>query len=168
MIAPNINPENRDLEQSSNPETSPSGDVRQILDTLWQDGKEIAEYFRHYITAQRDSLMLRLRTALFVAVVAVTVLIAAIVSIAVATVLVLVGLSDGIAASLGDRAWLGRLIVGVSVLAIAAGSSSLGIVLWLRFSRKRTICDYEYRHLRQRAIFGRDVHNAAQKRTAAG
>jgi hypothetical protein len=81
---------------------------------------------------------------------------------ATASALLLVGLGEGLGRLLGDRVWLGNLLIGVLVL-VLAGLGSLWAARWLNnTSRLRTFRNYAQRRERQRRQFGRDVSSRSR------
>jgi hypothetical protein len=152
MIAPNHLPPESPTEQSSaEPE-------RDHVDAILRDVRELIDYARHYVTARKDLALLQVRRLLLWSVISIVALTAVIIAVAAAIVFLLIGLADGIGAALG-HIWLGRVIIGASILLGTAGLGAVAIKLWLSSSRKKTIQKYEYEHLKQRAAFGHDVRN---------
>lgn len=118
---------------------------------------EIREYISYYLAAKADAFKLSLRTAVFYAALGVIGLIGGAAAIVVAVALLLVGGAHGIGAALGDRMWLGDLILGAVVLALLALGARIAISKVFGASRKQTVEKYESRKREQRTRFGHDV-----------
>jgi hypothetical protein len=151
MIAPNQLPPDASHEQSSEPDQN-------HVDAILRDVRELIDYARHYVTARKDLALLQARRLLLWFVISIVALTSVLMAVAAAVVFLLIGLADGIGAALG-QIWLGRVIVGSSILLGTAALGAVAIKLWLSSSRKKTIQKYEYKHLKQRAAFGHDVRN---------
>jgi hypothetical protein len=116
------------------------------LEPLLKHLAELQTHVSHYLQATADKVRLSARQAavwaalgLAAAVVGATVLVTA-------TVLVLYGAANGIAASLGGRLWAGQLIVGSVVLTGIALACWLGLRSFTASSRRKTIDKYERQH----------------------
>lgn len=154
MIAPNHIPSDSPREQSpAEPEPNP-------IDDILRDVRELMNFGRHYVTARKDSALLQARRLLIWSVISIVSLTAVVMAVAAAVVFLLIGLADGIGVGLG-HVWLGRVIVGASILLGTAALGALSVQIWLRASRKKTIRKYEYQHNQQRATFGHDVRSEA-------
>jgi hypothetical protein len=141
------------------PELPPAQAVRDSLAAF----AELREYASYYVTAWFDRVRFTLRRAGFLAVVGAMALVAGCTIIVTSSVLVCVGLAQGIAAALGGRAWAGNLIVGLSLLALAGAGTWFG---WSRLSaafRRKMVQKYELRQRQQRADFGHDVEERAHE-----
>ncbi len=122
---------------------------------------EIREYATHYGMAKVDRAAFILRRAMIHAALGVIGAVVGVTALVCATALLLGGLSAGLGILLGDRRWLGALIVGAVVLVgTAVGAYVLGTSL-IRESCQALEAKYEGRRRRQREAFGRDVATAA-------
>jgi hypothetical protein len=116
------------------------------LEPLLAHLTQLQTHVSHYLQATADKLRLSVRQA---AVWAALGLVAAVVGATVlvtATVLLLSGAANGIAASLGGRLWAGQLIVGSLVLIGTALAGWLGLRSLTASSRRKTIDKYERQH----------------------
>ena len=73
--------------------------------------------------------------------------------------LLLSGFSAGIADAFPGRPWAGPLIAGAASLGVLIFGVAAASAGWKGASRRKTIYEYEARLARQRAAFGRDVHD---------
>jgi hypothetical protein len=78
--------------------------------------------------------------------------------------LLLSGIAGGLGELLGDRPWLGGIIVSVVILIVG------GLACWIVYRRVKSAGlksirrRYEKRQAKQRARFGREVEQAAEER----
>jgi hypothetical protein len=128
---------------AQNPTQGPS-----VADAVRQSGRSIAElakYAGDLVSAKLDQLKLSIRTLILYAVLGVLGLFAAATIVIVSVVLLLVGAAHGLGAALGDREWLGDLILSVVILGAIAISLTLGLNKFKTASRRRTMRKYEDR-----------------------
>jgi len=132
---------------------------REELKLLLKQFQELREYVSYYAAARTDSVKRSVQHAIGGLVLAALGFVAVGGLIVMASWLVLSGISQGAGALFGDRAWIGTVITGV--LALAGVGLGMSCAAWARknASRKRTVRKYETRNARQRARFGRDVHD---------
>ena len=132
---------------------------REELKLLLKQFQELREYVSYYAAARTDSVKYSVRNAIGRIVLAALGFVAVGGLIVIASWFVLSGISQGAGALFGDRAWIGTVITGV--LALAGIGLGVSCAAWARknASRKRTVREYETREARQRARFGRDVHD---------
>jgi hypothetical protein len=132
---------------------------REELKLLLKQFQELREYVSYYAAARTDSVKCSVRNAIGRIVLAALGFVAVGGLIVIASWFVLSGISQGAGALFGDRAWIGTVITGV--LALAGVGLGVSCAAWARknASRKRTVREYETRDARQRARFGRDVHD---------
>jgi hypothetical protein len=129
------------------------------LKLLLKQFQELREYVSYYAAARTDSVKCSVRNAIGWTVLAALGFVAVGGLIVMASWLVLSGISQGAGTLFGERAWIGTVVTGV--LALAGVGLAVSCAAWIRrnASRKRTIRKYETRDARQRARFGRDVHD---------
>lgn len=150
MIAPNS------IKDSPLDHETESKSQKSHVDAILRDAKEIAELVRHYLTARKDSVVLRARAFLLWTIAGFAVAAIVLVALLTATVILIVGLADGLGSAFG-QVWLGRIIVGGALLAGTAIVASLLVLLRIRSSHKQTVSTYASRHHHQRVDFGQDV-----------
>lgn len=124
---------------------------------------EIKAYVFYYFQAQADRLKLAAREAVFGVMLAPVALLLVPAIVIVAVVLLLVGLANGIGGALGNRIWLGDIIVAVAVLVTVPFVARLMVSRLFGFFRKQTVEKYESRKLDQHARFGHDVNQRARQ-----
>jgi len=122
---------------------------------------ELKEYAAYYLSAKIDSIKLTVRNLGVYAVLGIVGLIAFSTLVSTAVVLLLVGLSLGLGHLMGDRLWLGGVIVGVLVLAGIGVGAYIGMSALTKSFKRNTVRKYEQRQNWQRGQFGRDVNQAA-------
>ena len=132
---------------------------REGLKLLLKQYQELREYVSYYAAARIDGVKCSVRNAIGWIVLAALGFVTVGGLILMASWLVLSGISQGAGALFGDRAWIGTVITGV--LALTGIGLGMSCAAWIRknASRKRTVRKYETRDARQRARFGRDVHD---------
>jgi hypothetical protein len=123
---------------------------------------ELREYATHYWTVQKDAAKAKVRRTVLWAILGAVAGAIGVVLLATASALVLIGLSDALGVLFGDRFWAGKLAVGLGVVLLACGGLALILYRWSKSSRDRTLKQYERRHSKQRAQFGRDVPQRAR------
>jgi hypothetical protein len=123
---------------------------------------ELQEYVGHYWATQRDAAKAKLRKTLLWVIIGLVAGVVGLIMLATAAALVLIGAADGLGVLFGERFWAGKLAVGLGVVLLALGGAAAGLLRWIRSSRKNTLKQYENRHSRQRARFGRDVVQRAR------
>ncbi len=132
---------------------------REGLKLLLKEFQELREYVAYYAAARTDSVRCSVRNALRRIVLAALGFVAVGALIVMASWFVLSGISQGVGALFGDRAWIGTLITGVLALAGVGLGIFCAASARKNASRKRRVREYETRNARQRARFGRDVHD---------
>lgn len=90
------------------------------------------------VRAKGKTVAMRIAIGLVLACIAVSILVAA-------CVLLVVGLSSGIGQLFAEHAWLGQVIVGSTILAVAIGGSWLLLKLQVRSLRRTLVKNYERR-----------------------
>jgi hypothetical protein len=125
---------------------------------------ELKEYAGLYVAAKLDSLKLTLRNVALYAALGIVGAIVGMGLLITAAALLLTGLAGAIGAIFDpDKPWVGALVVGLIVLAVAFG----GVILVMRkltgASRKATMQKYEDRKRDERARFGHDVQERARE-----
>lgn len=122
-----------------------------IGDTFSDAGRHVADalaYARAYVTAQADRLKVLARNAILMAVFGIVVAIIAATILVSATVLLCMGIADGIGELLGGRQWAGDLITGGLVVGGLLLGCWLGVGKMMRSARDRTRREYEQRRSR--------------------
>lgn len=132
---------------------------REALQLLLKQFQELREYVLYYAAARTDSVKCAVRNAIRQAVLAALGFVAVAGLIVMASWFVLSGISQGVGASFGDRAWIGAVITGALALAGVGLGMSCVVLIRKSASRKRMVQKYETRHAEQRARFGRDVRD---------
>lgn len=135
------------------------------LHDLLTQMSELQAYATHFVNAKADGMQHAVRqTAIWVALVMVAV-IAAAGALVMAIVLLLTGVSQGLAIAFGDRVWLGNAVTGLGLLILIAIILFVGIRQQQRKSYNQRKQAYAERQLRQRAAFGRNVADHAADAT---
>jgi hypothetical protein len=137
------------------PESSPFEPVMAHL-------AELREYVAHYWTVQTDAVKATIRKILLWTILGVVAGVVGLAMLATAAALVLIGVADALGVLFGERFWAGKLVAGLVVVLLTLGGVAAWRFRWIRSSRKQTINQYEKRHSRQRARFGRDVAQRAR------
>jgi hypothetical protein len=150
-------------EPDAKPGPTPDESAAEAFRQAGQRLAEIKAYAVYYLQAQADRLRLAAREAMFAAFFAPIALLVISAVVIVAVVLLLVGLANGIGGALGNRIWLGEIIVAVGVLVTVPFVARLLISRFFAMFRKKTVAKYEYRKLQQRTRFGHDVKQRAQQ-----
>ncbi len=122
---------------------------------------EIREYAGYLLATKIDSLRLGVRNALVMAVLGVLGLIAGAGLVVTAVVLVLRGISGGLALLIGT--WGADLVTGGVVLIALAIGVYVGVTRLTKASRLKMVQKYESRKLHQRSEYGHDVDDRAQQ-----
>lgn len=118
---------------------------------------EVREYVAYYIAAKMDAVKGTVRNVVLYAILGVLALLAGAAAVIVSVALFLIGAAHGIGAALGDRPWLGELIVSVVVLGVIVVGAWLGVSMVTKSSRKKTVEKYESRKREQLSRFGHDL-----------
>ena len=118
---------------------------------------EVKEYVRYYIAVQMDAAKLAVRSTVVCAILGIIGLLATGSAVVMAVVLLLWGIAQGIGTALGNRFWLGDLIVGVGVLGALALAAKIAGSMLIGSSRRKTVKKYESLQRQQRTRFGHDV-----------
>jgi hypothetical protein len=132
---------------------------REELQLLLKQFQELREYVSYYAAARIDSAKASVRDATTWMALAALGVVAVAGLIVMASWLVLSGIAQGAGTLFGAHAWIGALITGVLALAGIVLGISCAVTTRKNAARKRTARNYETRNARQRARFGRDVHD---------
>ena len=125
--------------------------------------QELSEYAGYLISAKMDGIKLAVRNAGIYAALGVVGALAGGAFVVTTVVLLLRGIAGGLGALFGGRLWLGELVTSVVFLAL------LGVGTWImmgrltKASRERTVKKYASRQQQQRARFGTDVAERAER-----
>ena len=131
--------------------------LAQALTSGWGHALELGDYVRSLIGVRRDRAMLEVRrktTKVGVAVIG---------GLGVGTIVIaaslrlVVGLSEGLAALFGGRAWLGDLSAAVLLLGGLVGAGALYFSRWEKKELEKHIEKYERHHREHRERHGRHV-----------
>jgi hypothetical protein len=123
---------------------------------------ELREYTAYYVRAKVDRFKLSLRQAVSSTALILILAFALCAVICVSIWLLLSGLAEGVGRVLGDRLWLGNVLVAALVL------SGLGATIWILLVRREkreylnTVKQYEQRCRDQKAKFGQSVQERSQ------
>ena len=104
-----------------------------------------------YLAARRDQIKLGARRALVGLVLGVIGLVVGMAVLGAAAVMLVTGIALGLADALGGRLWLGTLLTGTAILALAALASYLAVRKLMQASRQSTINRYAELHKRQQS-----------------
>jgi hypothetical protein len=125
--------------------------------------QELSEYVGYLLSARIDGIKLAVRNAGIYAALGIVGALAGGAFVVTIIVLLLRGIAGGLGALFGGRLWLGELVTSVVFLAL------LGVGTWLvmgrltKASRERTVKKYASRQQQQRARFGTDVAERAER-----
>lgn len=133
----------------------------EALKDLGRQITELRSHVSYFISAKLDGIVVSLRNAGIYTAIGVVGLIVAGGLLVTAAVLLLSGLAGAVSAMFDARAWVGELIVGLLVLALAAAGVWFGLSWLTKNSRTKTVNKYERKRNDQRASFGHDVHDRA-------
>lgn len=119
---------------------------------------ELREYLAHFISAKFDAIKASAKNVAIYALLGLVGLIAAATILITATVLLLIGMADGIGA-IFDRPFVGKLIVGALVLGAIFGGGLFFLKRRSAAAHRQTVAKYEAMQQRERTQFGRDVEH---------
>jgi hypothetical protein len=131
------------------------------LEPLIKHLAELREFALHYGEARKDQAKASAKHFIMLAGLVCVVGVSGIALVTTSAILVLTGLAEVVGEALGDRAGLGRLVVGGGTLMACIG------MIWIALSRRnwnarqQTKQKYERRHHAQRVRFGEDVAQRA-------
>ena len=124
---------------------------------------ELGEYAGYLLSAKLDGIKLSIRNAGIYAALGVVGLLAGGALVVTAAVLLLRGIAGGLGALFGGRLWLGELVTAIVFLALIGGGAVFVVSRMTKASRQRTVKKYDSRKQQQRARFGTDVCQRAEK-----
>ena len=124
---------------------------------------ELSEYAGYLLSAKIDGIKLAIRNAGLYAALGVVGALAGGVFVVTTIVLLCRGVAGGLGALFGGRLWLGELVTAVVFLAILAGGAWFMMNRLTKASRERTVKKYASRQQQQRARFGTDIHERAER-----
>ena len=145
-----------DRQSNSAPQESP-------LDPLRADLAELATSAAHYVTARRDLLAARARSALFWICVALGAACVTLAAAAMAVVMILQGVALALAELLGGRLWAGQLLTGTAVLLVFSAAVWFVFQESNRHWQQRVMAKYEHYKQRERAARERSDRRAAER-----
>lgn len=125
---------------------------------------ELQAYLRQQWAARTDRVLLGVRRLIVLAVAGTIALLAMAAWVVTAVVLLLGGMTGGLATLLHDRVWLASLIVGGSALGLVAIGMAAMYATWQAASKRRTHKKYEQTRQQQERQFGRSAHERATGR----
>ena len=134
------------------------------LRNLLDDFRRIRELGSYYLTARKDRLRLTVRQALVWGAVGFLALCVLLTVLITAVVLLLVGVSGGLARAFGESAWLGPTVLGGGLILLLAGATAAGVAWLGRSSRRKTVEKYERLESHQRASLGQDPTGSPEPR----
>jgi len=118
---------------------------------------ELKAYVGYYISTRVDQIKLTLRSVVIWAALGVVGLLALVTLVVMAVVQVLSGIAGGISQLIPSLPWLGPLITGIAVLALAVLGVWWGVRFIGRASRAAIVAKYESMKQEQRQQFGHSV-----------
>jgi hypothetical protein len=121
----------------------------------------LRDFALHFVRAQIDLAKWQVRSLAILAVAGLVAFFATIALAAYATILLLRGLAGGLAAAVGERAWLGALLAGVAGLGGLALVTALLVRAGQKRWKRRKADEYDARKLLQRLRHGRSVDDPA-------
>jgi len=147
----------------------PDGAPTDHFKAAMQHITELKEYASYFVAAKVDGIKVSMRNAAIYAALGIIGAVAGGTVVVVAVTLLLIGAAHAIGAALGDRYWLGDLIIGLFVLIVIGIGAMIGLKMLARSFHKSTVNKYEARQHQQQLTFGHDVREQAQeqRRTAS-
>lgn len=124
---------------------------------------ELQAHLRQQWAARTDRVLLGMRRWIALATVAILALLALVAWVVTAVILLLAGVTGGLATVLHGRFWLAGIIVGVGAIALLAVSLAALYAGWHAVSRRRTRQKYERARREQRRQFGHSAHERATR-----
>ncbi len=124
--------------------------AKETARTLGTHFKELAEYISHYWTAKADAMKLSVRNAILYAALGIIGLFAVIAFAATTIVLLCVGLAHGLGVLIGERYWLGDIVLAVAFLGAMAIGIRIAVDKVTKTSKSATVGKYEQRERAQR------------------
>ncbi|HWB53572.1 MAG TPA: hypothetical protein VG722_05245 [Tepidisphaeraceae bacterium] len=124
--------------------------------------EEVCEFFSHYVSVKIDRLMLSVKMLVVYAALGTLAMIGLAALLITAAVQICYGLAHLLTAAFGGRLWLGELVTGVIIWLLMVAVVFLGIMTWVRKSRRTTLEKYEKRRAQQRSDFGHDAQERAK------
>lgn len=122
---------------------------------------ELQAYLRQQWAARTDRVLLGVRRLAVLAMAGVVALLALAAWVVTAVVLLLTGLTGGLATLLHGRLWLAGIIVGGSAIGLVTLSVAVLYGAWQAVSKRRTRQKYEHKQREQQRQFGRSAHERA-------
>ena len=133
------------------------------LTAVFKQLAEAVEYLAYLLATQVDRVKLKVRNLVLLVILGAIAGIAGLAFVFCTVWLLLSGIAGGLGELLGDRPWLGGIIVSAVILIVG------GLACWIVYRRvkssglKSIRRRYEERQAKQRARFGREVEQAATK-----
>ena len=118
---------------------------------------EAREYVVHLAAVEIERLKLRFRRAAVWAIAGITALVLLLAVLVAAAGLMLEGLAELIGSLLGNRPWLGAVVVGSGVLLLAVAAVTWALWSWQASAYDAARERFAARRRRQKARFGRSV-----------
>lgn len=122
---------------------------------------ELQAYVRQQWAARTDRVLLGVRRLIAMAVVGAVALLALAAWVVGAIVLLLAGLTGGLATVLHGRLWLAGIIVGTSAIVLVGLAVAVFYGAWHAASKRRIHKKYEKARREQERQFGRSAHERA-------
>ena len=130
---------------------------------------ELKSYALHFASAKIDGLKVTGRKIAIYAALGVVGLLVGAGVLVTAVAMLVVGIAHAIGALLGDRPWLGEIIISSLILGTVVLVVYLALSKFFKASRVKTEQKYEGKRIQQRVQHGRDVtERAAQNTGKAG
>jgi hypothetical protein len=134
------------------------------LAAVFKQLAEAVEYLAYLLATQIDRVKLKIRNLVLLVILGAIGAVAGLALVFCTVWLLLSGIAGGLGELLGDRPWLGGIIVSAVILIVG------GLACWIVYRRvkssglKSIRRRYEERQAKQRARFGREVEQAADER----
>jgi Putative Actinobacterial Holin-X, holin superfamily III len=147
--------------RGADPSDAPKPAGPDALAAVFKQLAEAVEYLAYLLATQVDRVKLKIRNLVMLVALGVIAGVAALAFVFCTIWLLLSGIAGGLGELLGDRPWLGGIIISAVILIVG------GLAGWIVYRRfkssglKSTRRRYEERQAKQRARFGREVEQAA-------
>jgi len=135
----------------------------EALNEVQKHLNEVTEYASQYLAAKADGIKLSMRTAGMWAALGALGGLAAAGFVIYSAILLLSGITNGLAVALDGRLWLAQLIVGAVVLVVFFGAIYFAMNKFVSAARLSTERKYEQRQAQQRVRFGTNARERAER-----
>lgn len=162
MVAPSTANTHRNGSQRAGEQSQPKEAAKSASPPWLPELEQLSTYFAYFMSTQADLVRLRIRQWFFSLALFIAAAFMGAMLLIGATIYLLKGCVDALAAAFGGRAWPAELIVGGGMLLLAGLLLAIGSRRIAFYSRKRLVQKYDQQHRQQRAACGRDVQERAQ------